>query len=118
MSVPKNFYGALSTGRIVDGFLNRFIVVESNVPRTVGRMVPFVAPPQSTSDWVSHVRQVDNEMEQISRDNAELDFKSRILTFDDDSNDLFEKLAYRLVDEQNVLEKEGLEVLLSRTRER
>ena len=28
MSVPKNFYGALSTGRIVDGFLNRFIVVE------------------------------------------------------------------------------------------
>jgi hypothetical protein len=81
-------------------------------------MVPFVAPPQSTSDWVSHVRQVDNEMEQISRDNAELDFKSRILTFDDDSNDLFEKLAYRLVDEQNVLEKEGLEVLLSRTREK
>ena len=118
MSVPKNFYGALSTGRIVDGFLNRFIVVESNVPRTVGRMVPFAAPPQSTSDWVSHVRQVDNEMEQISRDNAELDFKSRILTFDDDSNDLFEKLAYRLVDEQNVLEKEGLEVLLSRTREK
>jgi hypothetical protein len=35
MSVPKNFYGALSTGRIVDGFLNRFIVAESNIPRTV-----------------------------------------------------------------------------------
>ena len=35
MSVPRNFYGALSTGRIVDGFLNRFIVVESKLPRTV-----------------------------------------------------------------------------------
>ena len=41
MSVPKNFYGALSTGRIVDGFLNRFIVVESKLPRVVGKMVPF-----------------------------------------------------------------------------
>ena len=44
MSVPRNFYGALSTGRIVDGFLNRFIVVESKLPRTVGRMVPYIEP--------------------------------------------------------------------------
>ena len=118
MSVPKNFYGALSTGRIVDGFLNRFIVVESHVPRTVGKMVAFVEPPQSTYNWVSHVRQVDNEMEQISRDNAELDFKQRIIKFDDDSNALLDSLAYKLVDQQNALEKEGLEVLLSRTREK
>ena len=118
MSVPKNFYGALSTGRIVDGFLNRFIVVESHVPRTVGKMVAFVEPPQSTYDWVSHVRQVDNEMEQISRDNAEMDFKQRVVKFDDDSNVLLDSLAYRLVEQQNALEKEGLEVLLSRTREK
>ena len=118
MSGPKKFYGALSTGRIVDGFLNRFIVVESHVPRTVGKMVAFVEPPQSTYNWVSHVRQVDNEMEQISRDNAELDFKQRIIKFDDDSNALLDSLAYKLVDQQNALEKEGLEVLLSRTREK
>ena len=118
MSVPKNFYGALSTGRIVDGFLNRFIVVESHVPRSVGRMIPYVEPPKSVYDWVTDVRQTNNEMEQIARDNAELDFKQRILTFDDDSRNLLEKLAYDLVDQQNKLEKEGLEVLLSRTREK
>jgi len=118
MSVPKNFYGALSTGRIVDGFLNRFIVVESHVPRSVGRMIPYIEPPKSVYDWVTDVRQTNNEMEQIARDNAELDFKQRILTFDDDSRNLLEKLAYDLVDQQNKLEKEGLEVLLSRTREK
>jgi len=118
MSVPKNFYGALSTGRIVDGFLNRFIVVESHVPRSVGRMIPYVEPPKSVYDWVTDIRQTNNEMEQIARDNAELDFKQRILTFDDDSRNLLEKLAYDLVDQQNKLEKEGLEVLLSRTREK
>jgi hypothetical protein len=118
MSVPKNFYGALSTGRIVDGFLNRFIVVESHVPRSVGKMIPYIEPPKSVYDWVTDVRQTNNEMEQIARDNAELDFKQRILTFDDDSRNLLEKLAYDLVDQQNKLEKEGLEVLLSRTREK
>ncbi len=118
MSVPKNFYGALSTGRIVDGFLNRFIVVESTLPRVVGKMKKFVKPSKSISDWVIGVREVQNEMEQISRDNAELDFKQRLITFNDESKILLEKLAYDLVDQQNKLEKEGLEVLLSRTREK
>ena len=118
MSVPKNFYGALSTGRIVDGFLNRFIVVESTLPRVVGKMKKFVKPSKSISDWVIGVREVQNEMEQISRDNAELDFKQRLITFNYESKILLEKLAYDLVDQQNKLEKEGLEVLLSRTREK
>ena len=118
MSVPKNFYGALSTGRIVDGFLNRFIVTESHLPRTVGKMKPFVEPPRSTTDWVQHVRQAKNEMEQISMNNAEIDFKQRVVPFSDESKSLLERLAYDLVDQQNKLEKEGLEVLLSRTREK
>jgi hypothetical protein len=41
-----------------------------------------------------------------------------VLKFDDDSNALLDSLAYKLVDQQNALEKEGLEVLLSRTREK
>jgi len=118
MSVPRNFYGALSTGRIVDGFLNRFIVVESKLPRTVSRMVPFAEPSYAICEWVRKVRETKNEMEQISRDNSEVDFKQRVIKFDDESKDLLNKLAYELVDQQNKLEKDGLEVLLSRTREK
>ena len=118
MSVPRNFYGALSTGRIVDGFLNRFIVVESKLPRTVSRMVPFVEPSHAVLEWVRKVRETKNEMEQISRDNSEVDFKQRLVKFDDESKELLNKLAYELVDQQNKLEKDGLEVLLSRTREK
>ena len=50
--------------------------------------------------------------------NITLPFKQRIIKFDDDSNALLDSLAYKLVDQQNALEKEGLEVLLSRTREK
>ena len=117
MSVPRNFYGALSTGRIVDGFLNRFIVVESKLPRTVGRMVPFVEPSHKICEWVRKVRETKNEMEQLARDNSEIDFKQRIITFDDGSKELLNTLAHELVAQQNKLEKDGLEVLLSRTRE-
>lgn len=118
MSVPRNFYGALSTGRIVDGFLNRFIVVESKLPRTVSRMVPFAEPSYAICEWVRKVRETKNEIEQISRDNSEVDFKQRVVKFNDESKDLLNKLAYELVDQQNKLEKDGLEVLLSRTREK
>ena len=118
MSVPKNFYGALSTGRIVDGFLNRFIVVESKLPRVVGRMVPFIEPSYEICEWVRQVRETKNEMEDLAKNNSEMDFKQRLLVFDDESKELLTKLAYKLIEEQDLLEKDGLEVLLSRTREK
>jgi len=118
MSVPKNFYGALSTGRIVDGFLNRFIVVESKLPRVVGKMVPFREPSHAICEWVRKMRETKNEMEELAKNNSELDFKQRVLTFDNESKDLLTTLAYKLIEEQDALEKDGLEVLLSRTREK
>ena len=118
MSVPKNFYGALSTGRIVDGFLNRFIVVESKLPRVVGKMVPFREPSHAICEWVRKMRETKNEMEELAKNNSELDFKQRVLTFDSESKDLLTQLAYKLIEEQDALEKDGLEVLLSRTREK
>ena len=118
MSVPKNFYGALSTGRIVDGFLNRFIVVESKLPRVVGKMVPFREPSHAICEWVRKMRETKNEMEELAKNNSEMDFRQRVLTFDSESKDLLTKLAYKLIDEQDALEKDGLEVLLSRTREK
>ena len=38
LSVPKNFYKALNSGRIADGFLNRFMVIESKEPRRVSSL--------------------------------------------------------------------------------
>ncbi len=38
MSVPQNFYKALNSGRIADGFLNRFIIVESKEPRKIQQL--------------------------------------------------------------------------------
>jgi len=47
-----------------------------------------------------------------------MNLSQRVIAFDDESKELLNKLAYELVDQQNKLEKDGLEVLLSRTREK
>jgi hypothetical protein len=118
MSVPRNFYGALSTGRIVDGFLNRFIVVESKLPRTVGRMVAYEEPDYNICEWLRRIRQPRNEMESMAINNSELDMKQRVVNFDSDSLKLLDVLAHDLIKQQDKLEKDGLEVLLSRTKEK
>ena len=118
MSVPRNFYGALSTGRIVDGFLNRFIVVESKLPRSVGRLVSYSEPDYDICEWIRRIRQPMNEMEQMAINNSELDMKQRVVKFDQSSLDLLNVLAHDLIKQQDKLEKDGLEVLLSRTKEK
>ena len=118
MSVPRNFYGALSTGRIVDGFLNRFIVVESKLPRSVGRLVSYSEPDYDICEWIRRVRQPRNEMEEVAINNSELDLKQRVVKFDQHSLDLLNVLAHDLIRQQDKLEKDGLEVLLSRTKEK
>ena len=116
MSVPRNFYGALSTGRIVDGFLNRFIVVESKLPRSVGRLVSYSEPDYDVCEWIRRIRQPMNEMEQMAINNSELDMKQRVVKFDQSSLDLLNVLAHDLIKQQDKLEKDGLEVLLSRNK--
>ena len=118
MSVPRNFYGALSTGRIVDGFLNRFIVVESKLPRSVGRLVSYSEPDYEICEWIRRIRQPMNEMEQLAINNSELDMKQRVVKFDQSSLELLNVLAHDLIKQQDKLEKDGLEVLLSRTKEK
>ena len=118
MSVPRNFYGALSTGRIVDGFLNRFIVVESKLPRSVGRLVSYSEPDYDICEWIRRIRQPMNEMEQMAINNSELDMKQRVVKFDQSSLELLNVLAHDLIKQQDKLEKDGLEVLLSRTKEK
>tara|TARA_R100001480_G_scaffold125790_4_gene123878 strand:- start:812 stop:1381 length:570 start_codon:yes stop_codon:yes gene_type:complete len=59
-----------------------------------------------------------NEMEQLAINNSELDMKQRVVKFDQSSLELLNVLAHDLIKQQDKLEKDGLEVLLSRTKEK
>tara|TARA_R100001369_G_scaffold11728_2_gene25514 strand:- start:9 stop:1655 length:1647 start_codon:yes stop_codon:yes gene_type:complete len=118
LSVPKNFYGALNSGRIADGFLNRFVVVESNEPRRVGDLKRYKEPPTSIVNWVNYVRRLKGNLSDAGRDNAELDVNQTILEFDKQSEELLQDFAREIIKRQDILEKDNLEPLLSRSREK
>jgi len=118
LSVPKNFYGALNSGRIADGFLNRFVVVESNEPRRVGDLKRYTEPPTNVVNWVNYVRRLKGNLSDAARDNAELDINQTVLEFDRQSEELLQDFAREIIKRQDVLEKDNLEPLLSRSKEK
>jgi hypothetical protein len=118
LSVPKNFYKALNGGRIADGFLNRFMVIESKEPRRVAHLKKWTKPPMTIVNWVNAVRRSRNEMDDIARDNAEMDIDQTILKFDNEAEELLQDFAREIVKRQDILEKDNLEPLLSRSREK
>jgi hypothetical protein len=118
LSVPKNFYGALNSGRVADGFLNRFIIVESKEPRKVSALKRYKKPPQLIIDWVNAIRRPRSDFGDIAEQNSEVNVDQTVISFDDDSRQLLNEFAEEVVKRQNVLEKNNLEPLLSRSREK
>jgi len=118
LSVPKNFYKALNGGRIADGFLNRFIIVESKEPRRVASLKRYKEPPMRIVNWVNFIRRPLNDFQEASRDNADIDIDQKVLDFSPDSELLLQDFAREIVKRQDILEKDNLEPLLSRSREK
>ena len=118
LSVPKNFYGALNSGRVADGFLNRFLIVESKEPRKVTALKKFKRPPQNIIDWVNAIRKPQTDFGDIAEENSQVDVGQKVLDFDEDSRQLLSEFAEEIVRRQNILEKDNLEPLLSRSREK
>lgn len=118
LSVPKNFYGALNSGRVADGFLNRFLIVESKEPRKVSALKRYKTPPQMLVDWVNSVRRSKSDFADVSDKDSSINVNQQVIEFDEDSRQLLNEFAEEIVKRQNVLEKDNLEPLLSRSREK
>ena len=51
MTTPSTLYDNLSSRYVTDGFLGRFLIVESLIGRQVGRPVKLIDPSAQLSDW-------------------------------------------------------------------
>ena len=120
MTVPRNFYSSITGTEIADGFLNRFLVVESKKERVAGRLIEPSPVPRHIVEWIKTIRKVGNDgMWRAINDNARLRPKDvTVLEFDVAAIEYLEQFEEGLIQRQKELEEEGLEVLLSRTREK
>lgn len=56
MTTPESFFDAIGSAAARDGFLNRFIIVESDIGRQVGQSASSREVPESIRNWVTSVR--------------------------------------------------------------
>ena len=56
MTTPDSFFETIGSGAARDGFLNRFLIVESDIGRQVGRRVAQADVPGMVVDWVQASR--------------------------------------------------------------
>ena len=118
LSVPKNFYKALNGGRIADGFLNRFMVIESKEPRRISSLKKHKKPPLQIINWVNYIRRDRGQLSEATMNNSQFDIDQTVLRFDSESQQLLQEFAQEIVKRQDVLERDNLEPLLSRSKEK
>ena len=69
-------------------------------------------------NWVNYVRRPINDFYEVAIDNADIDLEQVVLDFDQDAELVLQDFASEIVKRQDILEKDNLEPLLSRSREK
>jgi hypothetical protein len=118
MTTPTPFYEAVGSGALTDGFLNRLIVVESNLGRQPARFVDQVKMPDDLVCWVREcrVKGAGNLADVIDTVHSEVPVPA-ILDFSGEARRLFTELELRCIDRMDELEMHGMAEMYSRVRE-
>lgn len=117
-TTPQTFYASLSDNAVHDGFLPRFIVVESVTEREPMRAPSREPLPELIIDWAEALAQRVHGDDLVSRSNetdAQVPPPLVVVPFSEDAVRVFERLERRVIDQQDELDAENLAELLNRT---
>jgi hypothetical protein len=118
MTTPTPFYEAVGSGALTDGFLNRLIVVESDLGRQPARFVDQVEVPDDLVRWVREcrVKGGGDLADIIDTAHSEVPVPV-ILDFSGEARRLFTELELRCIERMDDLETHGMAEMYSRVRE-
>jgi hypothetical protein len=119
MTTPDTFYNAVGTGSLKDGFLNRFIMVISDLGRQPSQDVDYVEPPESVIQWAKACRiRGGGDIAETQIDTLH-DTRPQpiIVPFDATATQLFKHLDILCIQRMDELEDQGLSEMYSRVRE-
>lgn len=115
MSTPETFFEAVGSSAARDGFLNRFLIVESDIGRQVGKHAGNAPVPQSVIDWASEIHAVVT-MQDIDAPHN-LAANPRVIPFSRGSLDLFNQFEHECVALMDANEDAGLAEMFGRSNE-
>lgn len=62
MTTPESFFGSIGSAAARDGFLNRFIIVESDIGPQVSQFAPRIDVPQSIIEWAQAMHRASDSL--------------------------------------------------------
>jgi hypothetical protein len=106
MTTPDTFFEAVGSSAARDGFLNRFLTVESDIGRQVGKHAGNVPIPQSVIDWASEIHAVVTMQDVDAPHNMAANPK--VIPFNRAALDAFNQFEHECVDLMDAHEDIGL----------
>jgi hypothetical protein len=119
MTTPGTFYNSVGSGSMTDGFLNRFIIVESDLGRQMSQDTEYIEPPAEVVEWAKACRirgAGDIAQFQIDVPHDERP-KPIVVPFSADAKLLFVNLEKHCNMRMDELEEMGVSEMYTRVRE-
>lgn len=121
LTTPQTFFDTITHDWIADGYLGRFIIVNSLRERQLSGKPESLEVPESIKAWweVIAARLNEAELSATSLEKSDEPPPSVIaLTLADEAEQVFERMEREINARMNALEKEGIQDMLVRTREK
>jgi len=116
MTTPASFFANLRTDAVADGFLGRFIIHQSNMPRIVHDDKDMIDIPNKITNWVNSIQERAG-YNSGSSDAAANEPNFVTMAFHGDSLAMLRSYSQECVSLANDLERFGLEALPGRSKE-
>lgn len=118
ITTPSTFYESMSSRYVLDGLLNRFIIVESLVPRQLPQRARVISPSEQLIKWAKEMStRTGGEGNLSDIDSHDFPPVPVEVPFSEGAIEKLQSLGQLILDRMNVLEKDGLEAMYGRTRE-
>jgi hypothetical protein len=114
MTTPSTLYDNLSSSYVSDGFLGRFIIVESPIGRQPSRLLRPIEPGDQLIEWCKAHNKIGDMVSEGSFDVAP---DANIVPFSKDCHALLQQCDRDMLDRMDKYERFGMEAMFGRTKE-
>jgi hypothetical protein len=117
MTTPESFFDSIGSAAARDGFLNRFLTVESDIGRQPSRSPDFTDLPTSIKAWVDEIRSMPGTHLVNPDTNASLEPIAQVVGITGAAQQLFDDFETECLADMDAYEDAGMAEMFGRTRE-
>lgn len=117
MTTPETFYDAVSGKDIASGLLNRFLIVESKLPREKSRRPKRIDPPAKVLEWAKACAATGSGNSMVSDQGPEFPPEPVELAFTSAAYEMLDEYEDNLIARQNAARIEADAAMMNRSRE-